>query len=144
MAGAQSLGQIDGGLQGGVEVTSGGGHLAILTDDEGPVEGREFLQGFAQLRVEQVALLGGVTLEGVENSLARKLHYLVVIAQHEGGAHGLALAPLAGQFHRKIEQGLENRGGDVAGDVRKVRRNEQLSFLADVQHHDAIQGTEHR
>ena len=48
-------------------------------------------------------------MERIKNSLAGKLHDLVVVTQHKDGPDRFALTPLARQFYRKIQHRFKYR-----------------------------------
>jgi hypothetical protein len=48
-------------------------------------------------------------MEGIENSLAGKLHHFLIVTQHKDGPDRFSLPPLAGQFHREIQHRFKHR-----------------------------------
>jgi hypothetical protein len=48
-------------------------------------------------------------MERIEDSLAGKLHDLLVVTQHKDSSDWFPFAPLAGEFHRQIQHRFKYR-----------------------------------
>lgn len=88
---------------------------AVSLYQEGAVEFCDFLDGVAHRFVDDVALLFGIPLEGVDAAFLAVLLHVAVVADDEQRADGFPLASLVGEFDRQSQNALEDGAADVLG-----------------------------
>ena len=141
MAATQAHGHLD-FLPGSIEMPSGGHNYSVLPDDEGSINGREFLHGILELRVKDVSLLFGIALEGIDDHLVGELEDLLVVAQYENRAHGLSLPALGGKLKGDVQHSIEHLRLDDIGDDGKVCCGQYLELLSYLQDNEGVENPE--
>ena len=110
---------------------SGGFDDAVAADDEGAVDGGEFLDGFGHAVVEDVALFFVVALEGIEDHLFGLFEDLLVVADDEKGADFFAFAAVAADLEGEGEDAVEDGAFDVFVDAGLLGGVEEFVFAAE-------------
>ena len=107
---------------------------AVASDHKGTVDGGELLDGLLEGRVENVALLLGISLERIEDELTTLGQDVLAIAKDEEGPHRPSFPSLGPEFAGEHQHAFEDGGLDVGGERVGGLVGEHLALGAQVEH----------
>jgi len=132
------------GVELGPQVATGGEDDAVAGDDEGPVDAREFLDGFGKGRVQNVSLRLAIAPKGVDDELSDELIDRIGVADNENGAQWLALAAFHGDFPRQSQNTLQHLRLDIGRQDGGRIREKELVFRGYIKGNDGVENPELR
>lgn len=140
MTAAESLGQLF-SRHGWAQRCARGDDDTRALQDKGAVEFGDLLHDVVDGVVQDVPLLFGVALEGVDASFNAGLLDLLVVTDDEQGTDGLALSALVCQLEGEPQHLFEHGPSDMFGQLGLTDRLEEFVLVAHAHGHECVDGS---